>query len=119
MFHQQRLRQQQQILQSMPPLQRAQLQQQQQMQLRQQMQQQAMQPASSLKRPFDGGICARRLMQYLYHQRQRLAENYVLHYWRKICGRVTYYPTCKRCGSVRFAALPSGREATFEVLPRR
>jgi hypothetical protein len=77
MFHQQRLRQQQQILQSMPPLQRAQLQQQQQqqMQLRQQMQQQAIQPASSLKRPFDGGICARRLMQYLYHQRQRLAVN--------------------------------------------
>ncbi|XP_011041611.1 PREDICTED: probable transcriptional regulator SLK2 [Populus euphratica] len=142
-FHQQRLRQQQQILQSMPPLQRAQLQQQQQqMQLRQQMQQQAMQPASSLKRPFDGGICARRLMQYLYHQRQRLAENTIA-YWRKFVAEyysprakkrwclslydnVGHHPLgvfpqasmevwqCEICGS------KSGRgfEATFEVLPR-
>lgn len=69
----QRLRQQQQILQSMPPLQRVQLQQQQQqMQLRQQMQQQGMQSINAVKRPHDnGGVCARRLMQYLYHQRQR------------------------------------------------
>lgn len=67
---QQRMRQQQ-ILQSMPPLQRAQLQQQQQqMQLRQ-MQQQGMQPINGTKRPYDSGVCARRLMQYLYHQRQR------------------------------------------------
>lgn len=81
LIQQQRLRQQhqqqQQILQSMPQLQRAhmqqQQQQQQQMQLRQQLQQQALQPASSIKRPYDGGVCARRLMQYLYHQRQRPA----------------------------------------------
>lgn len=66
-----RLRQQNQILQSMPPLQRAQLQQQQQLQLRQQLQQQSMQQATGVKRPYDSGVCARRLMQYLYHQRQR------------------------------------------------
>lgn len=72
LIQQQRLRQQQQLLQSMPPLQRAHLQQQQQqMQLRQQLQQQGMQQAAAMKRPFDGGVCARRLMQYLYHQRQR------------------------------------------------
>lgn len=70
---QQRLRQQQQIFQSLPPLQRAHMQQQQQIQLRQQLQQQAIQPVNAMKRPHDGGVCARRLMQYLYHQRQRPA----------------------------------------------
>lgn len=73
---QQRLKQQQ-IFQSLPPAQRLHFQQQhqqQQMQLRQQLQQQMMQPSSGVKRPYDGGVngvCARRLMQYLYHQRQR------------------------------------------------
>lgn len=76
LIQQQRLRQQQQqqqLLQSMPPMQRAQLlqQQQQQQQLRQQLLQQGLQPASGIKRPYDGGVCSRRLMQYLYHQRQR------------------------------------------------
>ena len=70
---QQRLQQQQQIFQSLPPLQRAHLQQQQQIQLRQQLQQQAIQPINAMKRTNDGGGCARRLMQYLYHQRQRPA----------------------------------------------
>ncbi|RZB92078.1 putative transcriptional regulator SLK2 [Glycine soja] len=78
---QQRLRQQQ-MFQQMPQLHRAHLQQQQQqqqqMQLRQQQQQQqqqqVMQPSSAVKRPYESsvsGVCARRLMQYLYHQRQR------------------------------------------------
>ncbi|CAK7337202.1 unnamed protein product [Dovyalis caffra] len=145
LIHQQRLRQQHQLIQSMPPLQRAQLhqqQQQQQMQLRQQMQQQAMQPASALKRPFDGGICARRLMQYLYHQRQRPAEN-TFAYWRKFVGEY-YSPRAKKrwclslyenVGHHALGVFPqaameawqcdicgskSGRgfEATFEVLPR-
>jgi len=85
---QQRLRQQQ-IFQSMPQLQRVHLQQQQQqqqqqqMQLRQQLQQQVMQPSSAVKRPCDNsvsGVCARRLMQYLYHQRQRPNVSfYLLH----------------------------------------
>ena len=71
LIQQQRLRQQQQqILQSMPQqMQRAHLQQQQQLRL--QLQQQGMQ--SSMKRPYDGGVCARRLMQYLYHQRQHVS----------------------------------------------
>uniref|UniRef100_A0A2C9UJD5 Transcriptional regulator SLK2 n=1 Tax=Manihot esculenta TaxID=3983 RepID=A0A2C9UJD5_MANES len=145
LLHQQRLRQQQQLFQSMPPLQRAQLQQQQQqqqMQLRQQMQEQTMQPVSSMKRPHDGGICARRLMQYLYHQRQRPAENSIA-YWRKFVAEY-YSPRAKKrwclslydnVGHHALGVFPqaameawqcdicgskSGRgfEATFEVLPR-
>lgn len=70
LIQQHRLRQQQQqFLQSIPPVQRAHLLQQQQ--FRQQLQQQGMQPVSSGERPYDNGVCSRRLMQYLYHQRQR------------------------------------------------
>ncbi|XVE64170.1 hypothetical protein DITRI_Ditri07aG0080500 [Diplodiscus trichospermus] len=145
-IQQQRLRQQQQILQSMPPLQRAQLQQQQQqqqqMQLRQQLQQQGMQQVAAMKRPFDSGVCARRLMQYLYHQRQRPPENSIA-YWRKFVAEY-YSPRAKKrwclslydnVGSHALGVFPqaamdawqcdicgskSGRgfEATFEVLPR-
>ncbi|XP_038994159.1 probable transcriptional regulator SLK2 [Hibiscus syriacus] len=143
LFQQQRLRQQQQILQSMPPLQRAQLQQQQQqMQLRQQMQQQGMQQVAGMKRPFDGGVCARRLMQYLFHQRKRPPDN-TFAYWRKFVAE--YYSPCAKkrwclsmyenvgihaLGVFPQAAMDawhcdicgskSGRgfEATFEVLPR-
>ncbi|XVF12440.1 hypothetical protein REPUB_Repub08aG0118700 [Reevesia pubescens] len=144
LIQQQRLRQQQQILQSMPPLQRAHLQQQQQqMQLRQQLQQQGMQQqVAAMKRPFDGGVCARRLMQYLYHQRQRPPENTIA-YWRKFVTEY-YSPRAKKrwclslydnVGSHALGVFPqaamdawqcdicgskSGRgfEATFEVLPR-
>lgn len=86
LIHQQRMRQQeQQILQAMPPIQRMQLlqqqqQQQQQLQLRQQLQMQGMPPASAVKRPYDGGVCSRRLMQYLYHQRQRPAVSKLAEY---------------------------------------
>ncbi|XP_044467284.1 probable transcriptional regulator SLK2 isoform X2 [Mangifera indica] len=137
---QQRLRQQQQILQSMPPLQRAQLQQQQQMQYRQQ--QQGVQPFNTMKRPYDSGVCARRLMQYLYHQRQRPSENTIA-YWRKFVTEY-YSPRAKKrwclslydnVGHHALGVFPqaamdawqcdicgskSGRgfEATFEVLPR-
>ncbi|XP_012440200.1 probable transcriptional regulator SLK2 isoform X1 [Gossypium raimondii] len=144
LFQQQRLRQQQQLLQSMPPLQRAHLQQQQQqqMQLRQQLQQQGMQQAAAMRRPFDGGVCARRLMQYLYHQRQRPPDN-TFAYWRKFVAEY-YSPRAKKrwclslydnVGSHALGVFPqaamdawhcdicgskSGRgfEATFEVLPR-
>ncbi|XP_038994154.1 probable transcriptional regulator SLK2 [Hibiscus syriacus] len=141
LIQQQRLRQQQQILQSMPPLQRAQLQQQ-QMQLRQQLQQQGMQQVAGMKRPFDGGVCARRLMQYLYHQRQRPPDNAFV-YWRKFVAEY-YSPSAKKrwclslydnVGSPALGVFPqaamdawhcdicgskSGRgfEATFEILPR-
>ncbi|KAG4939715.1 hypothetical protein JHK86_045856 [Glycine max] len=152
---QQRLRQQQ-IFQSMPQLQRAHLQQQQQqqqqqqhqqqqMQLRQQLQQQAMQPSSAGKRPYDSGVsgvCARRLMQYLYHQRQRPNDNSIA-YWRKFVAEY-YSPRAKKrwclslysnVGHHALGVFPqaamdawqcdmcgskSGRgfEATYEVLPR-
>lgn len=126
-------------LQSLPPGQRAHLlqqQQQQQLQLRQNIQQ----PASGVNRSFDGGVCSRRLMQYLYHQRHKPAD---ISYWRKFVGEY-YSPRAKKrwclalhnnmghhpsgvfspanldvwqcgiCGS------KSGRgfEATFEVLAR-
>ncbi|XWS37770.1 hypothetical protein CRYUN_Cryun19dG0073700 [Craigia yunnanensis] len=144
LIQQQRLRQQQQILQPMPPLQRVHLQQQQQqqMQLRQQLQQQGMQQVAAMKHPFDGGVCARRLMQYLYHQRQRPPDNTIA-YWRKFVAEY-YSPRAKKrwCLSLydnvgnhalgvfpqaamdawqcNICASNSGRgfEATFEVLPR-
>ncbi|XP_023533026.1 probable transcriptional regulator SLK2 isoform X1 [Cucurbita pepo subsp. pepo] len=139
---QQRLQQQQQIFQSLPPLQRAHLQQQQQIQLRQQLQQQAIQPINAMKRTNDGGVCARRLMQYLYHQRQRPADNSIA-YWRKFVTEY-YSPRAKKrwclslydnVGHHALGVFPqaamdawqceicgskSGRgfEASFEVLPR-
>ncbi|KAI3517643.1 hypothetical protein L1887_16858 [Cichorium endivia] len=152
LIQQQRLRQQQQqqqqLLQSLPPVQRAHLlqqqqQQQQQLQLRQQLQQQSLQqPSNSVKRPYDGGVCSRRLMQYLYHQRQRPADN-VISYWRKFVAEY-YSPRAKKrwclslydnVGHHSLGVFPqaamdawqcdicgskSGRgfEATFEVLPR-
>ena len=73
LVQQQRLRQQQQQLsQPMPSVKQTQLlDQQQQMQMRQQLQQQGLQSSSCLKRPNDSGVCSRRVMQYLYHQRHR------------------------------------------------
>ncbi|XP_076889622.1 putative transcriptional regulator SLK2 [Bidens hawaiensis] len=150
LIQQQRIRQQQQqLLQSLPPVQRAHLlqqqqQQQQQQQLRQQLQaqQQSLQPANAMKRPYDGGVCSRRLMQYLYHQRQRPADNNIS-YWRKFVAEY-YSPRAKKrwclslydnVGHHSLGVFPqaamdawqcdicgskSGRgfEATFEVLPR-
>ncbi|KAK9063221.1 hypothetical protein SSX86_017091 [Deinandra increscens subsp. villosa] len=147
LIQQQRMRQQQQqLLQSLPPVQRAHLiqqqQQQQQLQLRQQLQQQNLQPANAMKRPYDGGVCSRRLMQYLYHQRQRPADNSIS-YWRKFVAEY-YSPRAKKrwclslydnVGHHSLGVFPqaamdawqcdicgskSGRgfEATFEVLPR-
>lgn len=86
-LRQQHQREQQQLLQSMPPMQRVQLlqQQQQQQQLRQQLLQQGLQPASGIKRPYDGGVCSRRLMQYLYHQRQRPAVSNLIAFLFTCC----------------------------------
>lgn len=147
---QQRLKQQQ-IFQSLPPAQRLHLQQQQhqqqQMQLRQQLQQQMMQPSSGVKRPYDGGVngvCARRLMQYLYHQRQRPNDNSIA-YWRKFVAEY-YSPRAKQrwclplhsnAGQHAHGVLPQattnawlcdlcgsksggrrGFEATYDILPR-
>ncbi|KAE9592604.1 putative LIM-domain binding protein/SEUSS [Lupinus albus] len=152
LLQQQRLRQQQ-LFQSMPQLQRVHLQQQQQqqkqqqqqVQLRQQFQQQAMHPSSAVKRPFDNGVsgvCARRLMQYLYHQRQRPNDNSIA-YWRKFVSEY-YSPRAKKrwclslynnVGQHALGVFPQaamdawqcdmcgsksgkGFEAAFEVLPR-
>lgn len=140
LIQQQRLRQQQQqLLQSLPPVQRAHLLQQQQLR---QLQQQGLQTAAAVKRPYDGGVCSRRLMQYLYHQRQRPADNSIA-YWRKFVAEY-YSPRAKKrwclslyenVGNHSLGVFPqatvdswqcdicgskSGRgfEATFEVLPR-
>ncbi|KZV46903.1 transcriptional corepressor SEUSS-like [Dorcoceras hygrometricum] len=98
LMQQQRLRQQQ-LLPSLSPMQRAQFlqqqqQQQQQMLLKQHLQQQGVQAASGIKRPYDGGVCSRRLMQYLYHQRQRPTENTIT-YWRKFVAEY-YSPRAKK-----------------------
>lgn len=146
MRHQQ---QQQQMIQNLPPVQRAHMIQQQQIQMRQQQQHQlqqqggVLQQVGGLKRPFDGGgVCSRRLMQYLYHQRQRPPDNSIA-YWRKFVTEY-YSPRSKKrwclslydnVGHHSLGVFPqaamdawqcdlcgskSGRgfEATFEVLPR-
>ncbi|CBI31834.3 unnamed protein product, partial [Vitis vinifera] len=121
LIQQQRLRQQQQMLQH-------------------HLQQQGMQPISAMKRPYDSGVCARRLMQYLYHQRQ---PDKTIAYWRKFVAEY-YSPRAKKrwclslydnVGNHALGVFPqaamdawhceicnskSGRgfEATFEVLPR-
>ncbi|KAL6531280.1 hypothetical protein OROHE_014349 [Orobanche hederae] len=139
LIQQQRLRQQE-VLQAMTPIQRVQFLQ--QNQPRQPYQLQGMEPASAGKPPHIGGVCSRRLMQYLYHQRQRPSDNTIT-YWRKFVAEyysprakkrwclsqydnVGHHPygvfsqsatgawRCDICGS------KSGRgfEATFKVLPR-
>ncbi|XP_042504783.1 probable transcriptional regulator SLK2 [Macadamia integrifolia] len=146
MIQQQRLRQQQQqqqqILQTLPQMQRAHLQQQQQQQLRQHLQQQGLQSVSAIKRPYENGICARKLMQYIYHHRHRPPDNSII-YWRKFVAEY-FAPRSKKrwclslydnVGHHALGVFPqaamdawhcdicnskSGRgfEATFEVLPR-
>lgn len=99
LIQQQRLRQQeQQLINDMPSMQRVQLLQQQQLhqlQLRQQLQVQGLPPISAAKQPLEtGGVCSRRLNQYLYHQRQRPAEN-SMPYWRKFFAEY-YAPRAKK-----------------------
>ncbi|XP_073044009.1 probable transcriptional regulator SLK2 [Primulina eburnea] len=144
LMQQQRLRQQQ-LLPSLSPMQRAQLlqqQQQQQLLLKHHLQQQGVQAASGIKRPYDGGVCSRRLMQYLYHQRQRPTENTIA-YWRKFVAEY-YSPRAKKrwclslydnirhlspgvfpqaatdawCCDICGSKSGRGFEATSEVLPR-
>ncbi|XP_034707871.1 probable transcriptional regulator SLK2 isoform X3 [Vitis riparia] len=138
--HKMRNQQHQKILQSIQQLQGVDMQQQQQ-QMRNQLQQQGTHEVSAM-RPSDSGICSRRLMQYMYHQRHRPPDN-AISYWRKFVAE--YYSPCAKkrwclslydnvghhaegvfpqsamdtwqcdiCGS------RSGRgfEAIFEVLPR-
>ncbi|KAL9267816.1 putative transcriptional regulator SLK2 [Drosera capensis] len=92
---QHRLRQEQ-YLQSMPQMRHAQLQKQHhQQQLQNHLQQQGIQHTAALKNTYDSnGVCARRLMQYLYHQRQRGQEGTIA-YWRKFVAEY-YAPRAKK-----------------------
>nr|XP_043631504.1 probable transcriptional regulator SLK2 isoform X2 [Erigeron canadensis] len=87
---------QQQVLRSLSPSQQAQLirqmQQKQQLNSRQNFQQRPLQPSSAVKLLPDGGLCARKLMQYLYHQRQRTTD---ISYWRKFVAEY-YSPRAKQ-----------------------
>ncbi|XP_043716192.1 probable transcriptional regulator SLK2 isoform X3 [Telopea speciosissima] len=152
MLQQQRLRQQQrqqqqqqQLMLSLPQMQRTHLQQQQQQQqqqLRHHLQQQGLQSVSAMKRPYENGICSRKLMQYIYHHRHRPSDNSIV-YWRKFVAEY-FAPRSKKrwclslydnvghhaLGVFPQAAMDSwhcdvcgsksgrGFEATFEVLPR-
>ncbi|XP_071705821.1 probable transcriptional regulator SLK2 [Rutidosis leptorrhynchoides] len=133
---------QQQLLQSLSPMQRAQLVQQQQQQVnsRQVFPQQSLQPATPVNRSIDNTVCSRRLMQYLFHQRHRPAD---INFWKKFVAEY-YSPRAKQrwCFSVHnnvghhqsgvfspentdvwhcsICRSKSGRgfEAAFEILPR-
>ncbi|KAF3964852.1 hypothetical protein CMV_010907 [Castanea mollissima] len=143
MFQQHRLQNQnwQKVLQSIPQYQGIDMQQQQQRQMRHHLQQQMMHQVPVMH-PFNEGICSRRLMQQIYHLRQRPADNDIA-YWRKFVAE--YYAPCARkrwcvslydrVGHKAFGIFPqtardtwqcdlcgckSGRgfEAYFEILPR-
>jgi hypothetical protein len=118
LLQQQRVRQHQQMLQSMSPSQRLQLQKQQQ--LRQQLQQQGTQQISPNVRPYEVGVCARKLMMYLYHLQQRPANTSHLVQSRgcachstKVLGTMPlacFHRQLRICGSVIFAALSLERD---------
>ncbi|KAG2681282.1 hypothetical protein I3843_11G137000 [Carya illinoinensis] len=117
------------------------IQQQRQQHISQHLQQQVL-PQAPAMHSFNEGICSRRLMQLIYHLRQRPADNGIA-YWRKFITE--YYAPCARrrwclssydkVGRHAFGMIPlaamdawqceicgckSGRgfEAIFEVLPR-
>ncbi|PKA46554.1 Transcriptional corepressor SEUSS [Apostasia shenzhenica] len=126
MIHQQRMaQQQQQILQSLPQIQRMQMQQQ-----SQQPRPSPMQLVSPMRRSSEIGLCARRLMQYMYHQSHRPADNSIT-YWRKFvveyfAPRAKKRPSkpcffCRMHGNVAYVVLnleKASVKATYEVLPR-
>lgn len=132
----------QRMLQSLPRMQQGQLHSQLQQLRHSQLQQQAMQAVLPMRRPSDSGLCARRLMQYMYHQHHRQPDNSIA-YWKKFVAEY-FAPRSKKrwClasygnsgnhspGIFSQAAMDSwqcgicgsksgkGFEATFEVLPR-
>ncbi|WOL18145.1 putative transcriptional regulator SLK2 [Canna indica] len=144
-IQQQRLIQQQQqqhAMQSFSQMQRPLITLQQQQQQLQQQRQLTLQPASTVNQPFNNGICSRRLMQYLYHQRQRPPDNSIL-YWTKFVTEYFAVRAKKRwclslygnIGNNALGVFPQlsvdtwqcdicgcrsgkGFEATVEVLPR-
>ncbi|XP_051143267.1 probable transcriptional regulator SLK2 [Andrographis paniculata] len=90
--HRLRQQQEQQHLQCMSPMQRLQFLQQHH-QIRPQVAPQGLQSALGTKRPYDGSVCSRRLMQFLYHQRQRPDNS--LSYWRNFVAEY-YSPRAKK-----------------------
>lgn len=129
--------QQQQMIQSLPQLQRIQMHQQAQMPMPS-----PIQLISPVRPPYESGLCARRLMQYMFHQSHRPADNSIL-YWRKFVAEY-FAPRAKKrwcfslynnAGNHAFGAFPQaamdawqcgicgsksgkGFETTYEVLPR-
>ncbi|KAL0914148.1 hypothetical protein M5K25_017657 [Dendrobium thyrsiflorum] len=129
--------QQHQLIQSLPQLQRIHMHQQPQMPMPN-----PLHLISPMRLPFESGLCARRLMQYMYHQSHRPADNSIL-YWRKFVAEY-FAPRAKKrwCfslynngGNHAFGAFPQaamdawqcgicgsksgkGFEATYEVIPR-
>ncbi|XP_040988485.1 probable transcriptional regulator SLK3 [Juglans microcarpa x Juglans regia] len=139
--HQLRKQKQQNSLHPIPQYQGVGIQQQLQQHISQHLQQQVL-PQVPAMRSFNEGICSRRLMQLIYHLRQRPADNGIA-YWRKFIRE--YYAPCARrrwclssydkVGRHAFGMIPlaatdawqceicgcksgKGFEAIFEVLPR-
>ncbi|KAK9096336.1 hypothetical protein Sjap_021833 [Stephania japonica] len=91
--------QQQQLLKGLP---------QQRPQLLQQYQQHNLPIRTALKSGYESGICARRLMQYMYHQQQRPVDNNI-DFWRKFVAEY-YAPHAKRRWCLSLYG--SGRQTT-------
>ncbi|KAM3297937.1 hypothetical protein ACQJBY_039741 [Aegilops geniculata] len=75
--------QQHQLSQQFPQIQQSQVGIPRQPQLRPPLAQPGMQLPGPVRTPVESGLCSRRLMQYLYHKRQR-PENNPITYWRKL-----------------------------------
>ncbi|KAE8792177.1 putative transcriptional regulator SLK3 [Hordeum vulgare] len=75
--------QQHQLSQQFPQIQQSQIGIPRQPQLRPPLAQPGMQLPGPVRTPVESGLCSRRLMQYLYHKRQR-PENNPITYWRKL-----------------------------------
>ncbi|KAM3214981.1 hypothetical protein ACQJBY_067118 [Aegilops geniculata] len=132
--------QQHQLSQQFPQIQQSQVGIPRQPQLRLPLAQPGMQLPGPVRTPVESGLCSRRLMQYLYHKRQR-PENNPITYWRKLIDEyfaprarerwcVSSYekrgnspiaiPTAQdtwRC-DICNTHTGKGYEATYEILPR-
>uniref|UniRef100_A0A453T780 Transcriptional corepressor SEUSS n=2 Tax=Aegilops tauschii subsp. strangulata TaxID=200361 RepID=A0A453T780_AEGTS len=132
--------QQHQLSQQFPQIQQSQVGIPRQPQLRPPLAQPGMQLPGPVRTPVESGLCSRRLMQYLYHKRQR-PENNPITYWRKLIDEyfaprarerwcVSSYekrgnspiaiPTAQdtwRC-DICNTHTGKGYEATYEILPR-
>ncbi|CAN6165236.1 unnamed protein product [Urochloa humidicola] len=134
-------RQQQQLLQPFAHIQQSQIGIPHPPQLKPPLAQPAMQLAGPNRTPANGGLCSRRLLQYLYHKRHR-PENNPIAYWRRLVEEYfaprarerwcasSYEKRANGSVSTPQTALDSwqcdicnsrggkGYEATYEVLPR-